>query len=76
MTQHHHVIQDGKGGRKFEGHYVSCNLCHELVPEISKETEEAYRFHPACRPEAVAKREVAKEAQRTLKEWRDKHGEK
>ena len=50
--------------KKMSDHYVSRNLCHELVPEISKQTEEAYRFHPACRPEAVVKREAAKEARR------------
>ncbi len=34
--------------------YVKCNLCHEPVPEISKATEPAHRYHPTCRPEAIA----------------------
>lgn len=42
--------------------YVTCNLCHKKVPEISKQTEPPYRFHPGCRPEVVAKREAKKEA--------------
>jgi len=48
--------------------YVKCNLCHKWVPEISKATEPPYRYHPACRPEAIAKREAEKEVRRANKE--------
>ena len=51
--------------------YATCNLCHQPVPEISKETEPPYRFHPACRPEVVAKREAAKEARRVSRDNHD-----
>ena len=50
--------------RHFDQNYVTCNLCHKQVPEISKMTEPPYRYHPACRPEVIAKREAAKEARR------------
>ncbi len=36
--------------------YVQCNACHEEVPEISKQTEPAYRLCVGCRPEKIAKR--------------------
>ena len=49
---------------EFDQNYVACNLCGELVPEISKQTEPTYRYHPNCRPAAIAKREAAKEAKR------------
>ena len=49
---------------RMKDEYVDCNLCHQPVPEISKQTEPAYRFHPDCRPEVIAKREAAKEARR------------
>lgn len=66
--------------KKSEGvgdHYVRCNLCHQAVPEISMATESAYRYHPACRPEVVAKREEAQIVKRMEQQGqrRAKHGE-
>lgn len=36
--------------------YVLCNVCHEEVPDISKETEPAYRLHRNCSPEKIAEK--------------------